>query len=74
VTAVGALLLGLVIVGGVLWIAHQPPAAGGVTSSARTGQQVPGSDLTFPATQGGTLSLARLHGRKVVLYFYEEST
>ncbi len=66
---VGALLLG-----GVVWLAGQRTASGGVAAGAASGQPAPGRTLTLPATRGGALSLRQFAGRKVVLYFYEGST
>ncbi len=71
---VGALLLGLAILGGVVWLAGQRTASGGVAAGAASGQPAPGRTLTLPATRGGALSLRQFAGRKVVLYFYEGST
>jgi len=70
----GALLLGLVILGGVVWLAGQHTASAGAVAGAANGQPAPGRTLTLPATRGGALSLRQFAGRKVVLYFYEGST
>ncbi len=73
-TIVGALLSGLVILGGAVWLAGQHTATGGVAAGAASGQPAPGRPLTLPATRGGALSLQQFTGHKVVLYFYEGST
>lgn len=72
---VGALLLGLIVIGGVIWLARQQSTTGGSGTTVATGQPVPGLDTAFPATQGSMLSLKgyAVH-RKLVLYFYEGST
>ncbi len=72
--AVGTILLCLVVVGGFLWVTQQHAAPGAATAGVRAGPRAPGAGITLPATQGTTLSLAQLRGKKVVLYFYEEST
>ena len=73
-TIVGALLSGLVILGGVIWPTGQHTATDGVAAGAASGQPAPGRTLTLPATRGGALSLRQFTGRTVVLYFYEGST
>jgi len=73
-TIVGALLSGLVILGGVVWLAGQHTATGGAAAGAASGQPAPDRTLTLPATRGGALSLRQFTGRTVVLYFYEGST
>jgi len=71
---VGALFSGLVILGGVVWLAGQHTATGGAAAGAASGQPAPDRTLTLPATRGGALSLRQFTGRTVVLYFYEGST
>jgi len=71
---VGTLLSGLVILGGVVWLAGQRTATGGVAAGEVSGQPAPGRTLMLPATRGGALSLQQFTGHKVVLYFYEGST
>ena len=72
----GALLVGLAIVGGVIWLAgQQATPTGGSGTAVAAGQPVPGLNVAFPATQGSTLSLKGYAGhRKLVLYLYEGST
>ncbi len=70
----GALLSGLVILGGVVWLAGQHTATGGVAAGVASGQPAASRTLTLPATRGGALSLQQFAGRTVVLYFYEGST
>jgi cytochrome oxidase Cu insertion factor (SCO1/SenC/PrrC family) len=69
-----ALLIGLAILGGVIWLAGQRSTAEGPVGGVAVGQAAPGRGLALPATRGGSLSLQQLSGRKVVLYFYEGST
>jgi cytochrome oxidase Cu insertion factor (SCO1/SenC/PrrC family) len=69
-----ALLIGLAILGGVIWLAGQRSTAEGPMGGVAVGQAAPGRGLALPATRGGSLSLQQLSGRKVVLYFYEGST
>lgn len=71
---VGTLLVGLAVLGGVVWFAGQRTATDGTTTGAASGQPTSARSLTLPATQGGTLSLRGFAGRKIVLYFYEAST
>jgi cytochrome oxidase Cu insertion factor (SCO1/SenC/PrrC family) len=69
-----ALLIGLAIIGGVIWLAGQRSTAEGPVGGVAVGPAAPGRGLALPATRGGSLSLQQLSGRKVVLYFYEGST
>ena len=66
----GVLVLAL-IVAVVVWLARQEPAAGPAGS---LDQPAPGATLALPSTAGGTVTLAALQGKPVVLYFYEGST
>lgn len=70
----GVFAVGIITVGVVVWLAQQQTAANNPAVGAPTGQAVGGRNLTMPSTQGGTLSLQRMAGHKVVLFFYEGST
>src|SRR6185312_15145898 len=70
----GLFVVGILMVGVIIWLAQQQTAVNNPAVGAPAGQVVAGRNLAMPSTQGGTLSLQPLAGHKVVLFFYEGST
>jgi ferric-dicitrate binding protein FerR (iron transport regulator) len=78
----GGVLVVAALVAGVVWLAGQGSTGTGSTATGSTAtgsrplavQPAPSSTLALPSTTGPAVTLQSLHGKRVVLYFYEGST
>lgn len=73
-SVVVAVLIGLVTIGGVIWLALQQTSTGNSGGGLAAGSAAPDRTVVLPSTQGGTIALQQLSGHKVVIFFYEGST